>query len=160
MSAPILKEIPAPRAALCRAILQALPEWFGIPQYVDRYAEETEILPTLGAYVRGDSLVGFLTTQAHNQYTNEIHCMAVLPEYHRKGIGRALVEEAVKRSYAAGFEFLLVKTLGPSKGDPNYERTREFYLKNGFRPLEELHGVWPENPCLIMVRCLRLLSPQ
>jgi hypothetical protein len=25
----------------------------------------------------------------------------------------------------------------------------------GFRPLEEIHGLWPGNPCLIMVKVLQ-----
>ena len=52
-------------------------------------------------------------------------------------------------------EFLQVKTLGPSRPDEGYERTREFYAAMGFTPLEEIHGLWdPGNPCLIMIKHL------
>lgn len=52
-------------------------------------------------------------------------------------------------------ELLLVKTLGPAYPDANYERTRQFCTGLGFRPLEEIHGLWPGSPCLIMVKVLR-----
>jgi hypothetical protein len=52
-------------------------------------------------------------------------------------------------------EFLQVKTLGPTRPDEGYDRTRRFYAQLGFRPLEEIRDLWPENPCLIMVKALR-----
>ena len=54
-----------------------------------------------------------------------------------------------------GVEFVQVKTLGPSHPSEGYAATRRFYGAVGFRPLEELHGLWAAgNPCLIMVRCV------
>ena len=47
-----------------------------------------------------------------------------------------------------------MKTLGPSHLDPGYERTRCFYEAQGFVPLEELHDLWDENPCLLLVKRL------
>jgi hypothetical protein len=43
----------------------------------------------------------------------------------------------------------------PSQPDQGYQQTRAFSAAAGFRPLEELHGLWPGNPCLIMVKALR-----
>ena len=75
--------------------------------------------------------------------------MAVLPEQHRRGIGRALVERAAAYARAEGLTLLHVKTLAPSDPDPGYAATRRFYEAVGFMPLEELPQVWgPENPCL------------
>jgi hypothetical protein len=45
-------------------------------------------------------------------------------------------------------------TLGPSCPDEGYTRTRGFYEARGFVGLEELHDLWDENPCLIMVKRL------
>jgi len=53
-----------------------------------------------------------------------------------------------------GVEYLQVKTLGPSDPDPGYARTRAFYEARGFVPLEELHGLWEDNPCLLLVKRL------
>ncbi len=56
---------------------------------------------------------------------------------------------------AEGVRFLQVKTLGESRPDANYARTRQFYLACGFTPLEELTDLWPGNPCLLLVKALR-----
>ncbi len=80
--------------------------------------------------------------------------MAVEPSLHRCGVGRALVEAFERDLVADGVRFLQVKTLGPSDADAGYERTRRFYLGIGFEPLEEITGLWPGNPCLIMVKVL------
>jgi hypothetical protein len=48
-----------------------------------------------------------------------------------------------------------VKTLGPSRLDEHYAKTRAFYEAMGFRPLEEFKQIWDENnPCLVMVKRL------
>ena len=40
----------------------------------------------------------------------------------------------------------------------NYDKTRKFYLKYGFTPVEEFKSLWGEhNPCLMMVK---ILAPQ
>jgi hypothetical protein len=54
-----------------------------------------------------------------------------------------------------GVEYLQVKTLGPSHPSRGYAATRRFYEALGFRPLEEIHGLWAEdNPCLLLVKRL------
>jgi len=46
-----------------------------------------------------------------------------------------------------------VKTLDSSAEYEPYERTRGFYLKNGFYPLEVFSLYWNEdNPCLFLVK--------
>lgn len=55
---------------------------------------------------------------------------------------------------ARGAKLLEVKTLGASHPDAGYARTRHFYEKWGFLPLEEA-DLWGEGtPCLIMVEPL------
>ena len=81
--------------------------------------------------------------------------MAVLPELHRLGIGRALLGHAEGMLAAHGVEFLQVKTLAPSKPDDGYDKTRAFYLAYGFRPLEEFPDLWDaENPALQMIKTI------
>jgi coenzyme F420-0:L-glutamate ligase/coenzyme F420-1:gamma-L-glutamate ligase len=49
-----------------------------------------------------------------------------------------------------------VKTLGPSRPDREYGRTRAFYEALGFVALEELHDLWDEdNPALILLKDVR-----
>ncbi len=75
------------------------------------------------------------------------------PSLHRRGVGSAF--RGLERDLTAdGVRLLQVKTLGPSLPDVGYGRTRLFYERAGFAPLEEIVGLWPENPCLIMVKVL------
>jgi ribosomal protein S18 acetylase RimI-like enzyme len=142
------------QGAVGEGILRALPDWFGIEEAVIQYRQAIDRLPTLLAYV-GGQVVGFLSLKQHNPYAAEIYVMAILPEMHRRGIGRALVRAAEAHLRGNGTEYLQVKTLSPSRPDPNYARTRAFYHAMGFRPLEELETFWDaQNPALMMVKCL------
>ncbi|MEJ7630313.1 MAG: hypothetical protein WKF54_12050 [Nocardioidaceae bacterium] len=47
-----------------------------------------------------------------------------------------------------------VTTLGPSRPKDAYSKTRWFYVRRGFVPLEEMLDVWPENPMLLLVKAL------
>ncbi len=141
---------PAERSRTCDRILRSLPEWFGIAEAVDDYVREVAALMTL-AY--GDA--GFLALKMHGRYAGEIYVMGVLRERQGEGIGTALIGSGEDRLRGDGVEYLQVKTLGPSRPSAHYDRTRRFYEKLGFRPLEEIHGLWSEgNPCLLMVKRL------
>ena len=144
------------RAAVCEPILRALPLWFGIESSIVEYVRDIEVMPTFLALV-DDVVVGFLTVNRHNEYAAEIHVIAVRPECHDSGVGSKLLREAEDWLKALGVEYLQVKTLGPSKPNQEYAKTREFYFAKGFRPLEELKELWgASNPCLIMVKRLRV----
>jgi ribosomal protein S18 acetylase RimI-like enzyme len=81
--------------------------------------------------------------------------MGILPEFHRRGIGRRLVTRFEEILLADGVRWLQVKTLSPSRENEEYRRTREFYVRLGFEPLEEFKTLWGEaNPCLQMVKRL------
>lgn len=98
---------------------------------------------------------GFLSLKRHTPHAAEVYVMGVRREYHRTGVGRRLVQTAEAWLRRQGVEYLQVKTLGPSRDDENYARTRAFYQALGFRPLEELTQVWDaQNPCLIMIKRL------
>jgi len=141
---------PSERSALCRRVLEALPDWFGLPDAVERYVRDVAALPVLAVEDNG-----FLALKVHNDTAAEIYVMGVLPEHHRHGIGTALVEDAENLLRVMGVEYLQVKTLGPSEPSEHYAATRRFYESRGFRPLEELTAIWgEENPCLIMVKRL------
>jgi GNAT superfamily N-acetyltransferase len=75
-----------------------------------------------------------------------------LPSYHRRGVGRALLNAAEAYLRSKNVEFLQVKTLSSKHPAPAYRQTRSFYLKMGFRPLQELPDLWgPDNPCLQLI---------
>jgi GNAT superfamily N-acetyltransferase len=146
----LLVEDAGERSDLCRSVLEALPEWFGIEEPVAEYVREVAELPTLAA-----GCDGLLSLKVHNEAAAEIYVMGVRPERQGQGLGTALVEAAESFLRTLGVEYLQVKTLGPSHPSAHYARTRRFYESRGFRPLEELRGFWnEENPCLIMVKHL------
>ena len=142
------------KAPLCEPILRSLPDWFGIEEAIVHYVGEIDRLPT---FLAGDAggVAGFVSIKQHYPSSAEVYVMAIRPEAHRQGVGRALIERAQEWLKGQGVEYLQVKTLGPLHGDAGYAKTRAFYTAVGFRPLEELTQLWDErNPCLIMVQRL------
>jgi GNAT superfamily N-acetyltransferase len=144
-------------------LLRKLPTWFGIESSVIEYIESARRLPAYLAWlpdVESAGLppglaAGVLLAARHFPRSAEIYLMAVDPAVHRQGAGRALVTALESDLIADGAEFLQVKTLGPTHPDPGYARTRQFYASVGFQPLEEITGLWPDNPCLIMIKTLQ-----
>jgi GNAT superfamily N-acetyltransferase len=142
------------QAAVCEPILRSLPAWFGIEQAIVHYVTEIDRLPTFLATGSG-GVVGFVSVKQHFPSSAELYVIAVRQQVHRQGVGRVLVDRAKDWLRGQAIEYLQVKTLGPSHGDPGYANTRAFYAAMGFRPLEELADLWDErNPCLIMVQRL------
>jgi GNAT superfamily N-acetyltransferase len=144
-------------------LLRALPGWFGIESAIVDYVAKAHELPTYLAWpARGSAVpgagqqpVGVLLAARHfPESAEEIYLMAVEPEVHRQGVGRALVKALEGDLIADGVELLQVKTLGLSQPGTGYQWTRQFYLRIGFRPLEEIHDLWPSSPCRIMVKVL------
>lgn len=123
-----------------------------MPTANEDYVATADQSPTVVASL-GEEEVGFLTLVRHSQYAAEVYVMAVLPQLHRHGIGRALLGYAEDMLVRDGVEFLQVKTLAASKPDEGYEKTRAFYFAYGFRPLEEFSDLWDaDNPALQMVK--------
>lgn len=145
-----------PRSGLapaCRSLLDALPDWFGIPEANDEYVDFVAIHPTWSGVDETGEVVGLLAPLDHAGSV-EIYLIAVRPEWRDRGVGRALVAAFEADAVARGFPLAHVKTLGPSHPDANYALTRGFYEALGYVPLEELHDLWPGNPALIMVKPL------
>ena len=138
----------------CEAILRGLPEWFGLEAPLLQFIDDLARLPGLVA-VEGDDVLGFAVLHDYSAEASELHVLAVRRDRHHQDIGRALLKRAAADLAARGVRLLRVKTLGPSSGDPNYAKTRAFYLAMGFLPLEETTAFWGQDqPALIMVRPL------
>jgi ribosomal protein S18 acetylase RimI-like enzyme len=148
-------------------LLRLLPDWFGIESAIIDYVESARTLPTYlawrdpGPADSGERLpAGVLLAARHFPCSAEIYLMAVDPAVHRQGAGRALVAALEADLIADRVEFLQVKTLGTASRHAGYDRTRKFYSSVGFQPLEEINGLWPENPCLIMIKTLPRGEPR
>jgi len=140
------------QSPVCEQVLRALPDWFGLETAICHYIEAVNDLPSVVARVDGMP-VGFVALKQHYLHSAEIYVMGVLPDFHRMGIGRAMLTYAEEYLSGQGVCYLQVKTLGPSHADPSYASTRAFYAAVGFSPLEEFFQLWDENnPCLVMVK--------
>lgn len=141
-------------AEQCEAIGRSLPIWFGIEDGLIELRHCAETSPGLIATIDGD-LVGFITIAMPFPETWEITWMAVAPDHHRQGIGRAMIEAVSAQARTAGARLVHVKTLADEHPSPEYAGTRAFYQAVGFDRLIVLPELWgPENPCLFMVRTL------
>jgi ribosomal protein S18 acetylase RimI-like enzyme len=151
----IVVERVAPQPLLVESLVRELPEWFGIEDAIVEYVERSHELPTYTASLDGEP-VGVLVLEHHNQWTAEMYVLAVSRRFHRRGVGRALVETVEANLRGTGTSYVLVKTLGPSHPSPEYSATRSFYEALGYRGLEEFaaDSLWPGNPCLIMAKHL------
>lgn len=152
----ILKiDSPNEKATICSTILRNLPNWFGIESFIEKYVNESKMMPFFTA-IYNKKTVGFVAMKIHNAYTAEIYVMGVLQKYQRKGIGKELIEYCESFCKDDKIEYLTVKTLDKSAKDPNYEKTRNFYLSMKFRPLEVFPQLWDKNnPCLFMAKFLK-----
>ncbi len=139
------------RGQVCAEVIADLPQWFSRPDANIRYAREADAHPMIGCHVDGQP-AGIISLRQHFDTTGEIYLLAVRPRWHGCGMGRALVRAAEQWCAAQELIFLSVKTLGPSHPNRNYARTRSFYAAMGFFPIEEIADLWPDNPCLIMVK--------
>jgi ribosomal protein S18 acetylase RimI-like enzyme len=137
----------------CEKVLRALPDWFGIESAIVHYVEQTTVSPTWIAEFDNEP-AGFLTIKRHSDDAAEIECMAVLPQFHRRGIGRAMVGFIEQYLRDERVRFLQVKTVSPARDNAEYALTRRFYEAVGFVPLEDFPDLWPGNPCRQYIKFL------
>jgi len=147
----ITNDLDKPR--ISRNILESLPDWFGIPEAREEYIQDSADKPFWAAYDE-DEPIGFLYLKQTGKDTMELVVMGVLKEYHRKGVGRALFEQAKRRSGEQGYSFIQVKTVQMGKYT-QYDETNRFYRALGFKEFEVFPALWDEhNPCQIYVMAI------
>lgn len=141
------------KRTISRNVLEALRDWFEVDESREKY-----ILDCAGwiflAAKEEDQYVGFLCLKETGRETVELAVMGVLREYHRKGLGRALFEEAKKTAKEKGYSFMQVKTVKEGMY-ADYDITNRFYQSLGFKEFEVIEEIWgKENPCQIYVMSL------
>jgi len=150
-----IREYDARFAPECERLIRSLPHWFGLPDSNAAYLRDLGSLPSWVALRDECEVVGAATLQSHLGDSFEVHFMAVHPDLHRQGVGRALLAHLEWEARARGGRRLCVRTLAPSDPDPHYARTRAFYTAMGFEPLFETSAFWgAENPAIVMVKTL------
>ncbi|OGK40452.1 hypothetical protein A3F34_03120 [Candidatus Roizmanbacteria bacterium RIFCSPHIGHO2_12_FULL_44_10] len=136
-------------------IAEKLPDYFneeGLRKI--KIATQEDIL--FGAFI-GDQMVGFAIYKELNPEAIETTWLGVLPDFHNQKVGSLLMEKSLKEM-AKRYKVCEVKTLSEINPDPGYARTRNFYKKLGFIPLETIHPYpdWGDgSPCQIFVKWLR-----
>lgn len=109
----------------------------------------------VGAFVE-NKMVGFISFKELNDKTIELVWIAVEPESQGESIGTSLIEEGLKL-LPKKYILCETKTLSEIDPDPEYAKTRSFYKKLGFIPLETINpypGWGKDNPCQIFVKIL------
>ena len=144
---------PSEKAFISRTVLEALRDWFEVDESREYYIHESRNWPFFAAF-DGGSPAGFLCLKETGKQTVELAVMGVLKEYHRKGIGKALFEEAKRTAITKGYSFMQVKTVRMGVYE-DYDITNRFYLSLGFKEFEVIPEIWGEdNPCQIYVMSL------
>ena len=88
-------EEPDVKRTIARKVLEALHDWFEVDESREKYIAKSADQIFLGAEEDGE-YVGFLCLKETGKETVELAVMGVMKEYHRKGLGRQLFEEAKK----------------------------------------------------------------
>ena len=141
------------KKAIARRVLEALRDWFGVDESREGYIRDSAGWDFFAAEEDG-GYAGFLCLKETGKDTVELAVMGVLREYHRRGLGRALFEEAVKVAAGTGYSFMQVKTVKMGVYE-DYDKTNLFYRSLGFREFEVIPELWgEENPCQIYVMSL------
>ncbi len=136
-----------------RSVLEALPDWFGIPEAREEYIRESENQICFAAY-DNERPAGFLCLKETGKATVELAVMGVLVEYHRRGVGSELFRLAKDCAVELGYSFMQVKTVQMGKYE-QYDNTNRFYISLGFKEFEVLPELWGEsNPCQIYIMAL------
>lgn len=142
------------KMTVARSILEALPEWFEVEESREKYIAESAGWIFLAAK-ENEKYAGFLCLRETGKATVELAVMGVRKEYHRRGLGRALVEEARQIARKSGYSFLQVKTVKMGVYE-DYDATNRFYRSLGFQEFEVFPTLWDEaNPCQVYVMSLK-----
>ena len=143
---------------ICEKIIRSLPDWFGLEEAIKDYIKNSTKYPMIVAEIDGLP-VGFISVKHHTPFCAEIYVMGILPDHHRKGVGKTLVVKAEEYLATQGVEFFQVKTLDESRECDHYKKTRIFYKSLGFKEFEVFPTLWDEfNPCLLMAKSLNQLN--
>jgi len=146
-------EDSAQKQRIARETLEALKDWFEVPETREGYIRDSGKWVFFAAEENGRE-IGFLCLKETGGSTVELAVMGVQKAYHRHGIGRALFQTAKEYAVESGYAFMQVKTVQMGYYE-DYDRTNRFYQSLGFQELEVIPSLWgEENPCQIYVLSL------
>lgn len=154
MQCPIEHIAPEMAKKLCQDITQDLPEYFGLPEVNEQYAEGMLSRVSFAAKVQ-EQWIGLLTLEFPYPDNANIYWIGVKRDFQGKGIGQALMNTAKNYAVKHGIKSFTVETLSPNESDENYLKTFHFYKTYGFQPLFNLK---PQHYEYIMVYMYKPLA--
>ena len=150
----IEKISPEVATELCRKITADLPEYFGLPDANESYAQGVKSCINFAAKLNGE-YVGLLSLDFPYPNNASIYWMGVLSTYHRKGVGQWLVLESKAFAVEQGAQSITVETVSKKTGDKYYSKTHDFYESLGFMPMFDLKPEGYECTMVYMVKKLQ-----
>ena len=139
----------------CMMIMKSLQDYFdehGIELFGKDILEDELI-----TIKEEKQICGFITLKRKFEQTYEISWLAVEKECQGKGIGTRLIEESIEYLKQKNVQLIMVKTLAETVDYKPYEKTRAFYEKNGFLPLDIIkdYPEWEQgNDCKIYIKVI------
>lgn len=146
---PLIKKTTDSQKAL--EIARKLPDYFdegGLKQ-IEKDSKENMLF---GAYLE-DEMIGFACYKEVNQDVIEMLWLGVLPDKQGNGVGEKLVRECLE-SFSGKYKVCKVKTLSEDDPYEPYKKTRAFYRRLGFIPVETIkpYPGWGDNTCQIFIK--------
>lgn len=139
---------------LCRKITVDLPEYFGLPECNESYAQGVKEKVNFAAR-KDNILVALLSLDFPYPNNANIYWMGIMKANQGIGIAKALLTRAETYALLKNAKTITVETLSPKESDENYLKTYEFYIKNGFNPLFDLKPPGYEWNMVYMAKILK-----
>lgn len=138
---------------IAKIVLSDLSEWFGVPEYTQKYIDESGLMPFFAAFANEEP-IGFIALKRTSTATAEIYCMGIMKDYQGQNYGRKLYEAFESYAKSHGYKFIQVKTVKFGVYEC-YDKTNKFYQAMGFSELEVFPTLWDEwNPCQILIKAI------
>lgn len=121
------------------SLIIRLDEWFE-PDAAESIIHEITSDTGLLAVDADNRVIGFLVTEFDEDDfdAGRILWAGVHPAWHRRGVGRALINNMLNEAQHANLQRIYVETMSDEIDYPPFEQTRRFYQALGFEVHREL----------------------
>ncbi len=139
------------KAEIASNVLSDLPEWFGLPESLKNYIDEVKGMLFIAIQI--NDYIGFCALKHESDEHINIHVTGIKKEYHSKGIGTEMMAFIENYISEKKYKYISVLTLSSKKVNKEYDITRKFYMKNGFKEFMELPTLWDSNnPAVLLIK--------
>ena len=150
---PHIREIIQEDHTTIVEMAKSLRQWFtelGVQQIAGDLRTQKGLVA-----LEDENVAGFVTyAVAVDERVAELTWIAVHPNFHRKGIGRSLVEALEEVLVSLGVSAIEVSTVADTVEYEPYTRTRSFYHALGFLDVRVDRGWYPSGDDRLLLRKL------